>query len=106
MGLANKILSVGCCFHGLGKPEKLLGIDEALCKRDFFRTGDLHALTLLDDLDELRRFEQRFVSAGVEPCITPAKSLNMELAAFEVPLVQVGDLEFSASGRFHLAHDL
>ena len=36
--------------------------------RDLFRTCDLESLPLLDDRDELRRFEQRFVRAGVEPC--------------------------------------
>src|SRR4030088_2601667 len=91
-GLANQILSVTRRFHGLGKPQQLLGIDKALGERDFFRAGDFQALALLDDVDELRGFQQRLMSAGVEPRISTAKPLDMKLAAFEVPLVQIGDL--------------
>jgi hypothetical protein len=35
--LSNKVSPVTCCFHRLCKPQKLLGINEALDKRDFTR---------------------------------------------------------------------
>jgi hypothetical protein len=40
-GLAHEILPVAGCFHGLGKPQELLGVDETLGERDLFRAGDL-----------------------------------------------------------------
>ena len=63
-GLTNQILPVTCLFHRLGKPQKLLGIDETLRERDLFRAGDFQALALLDDVDELRGFQQRFMGVA------------------------------------------
>ena len=82
-------------FHGLGKPQQLLGIDKALGERDFFRAGDFQALAFFDDVDELRGFQQRLMRAGIEPRITAAEPFDMKLAAFEVSLVQIGDLQFA-----------
>jgi hypothetical protein len=37
----------------------------------FLGTGDLQALAVLDDLDELAGLKQALMGAGIEPCITP-----------------------------------
>src|SRR3984957_9294724 len=76
-GLANEILSVGGALHRIDQPQQLFGVDEALHERDFFRAGDLQPLPLLDNVDELRGFEQGFMGAGVEPGIAAAKPLDM-----------------------------
>ena len=58
LGLPNEILPVGRALHRLGEPQQLLGVDEALDEGDFLGAGDFQALPLLDDVDELRGFEQ------------------------------------------------
>ena len=74
-------MPVAGVFHRLGKPQQLLGVDEALAEGDFLGAGDLQALALLDDVDELRCLEQRFMRAGVEPGIAAAEALGMQFAA-------------------------
>ena len=73
-------MPVAGVFHRLGKAQQLFGVDEALAERDFLGAGDLQALTLLHDVDELRGFEQRFMRAGVEPGIAAAETLDMKFA--------------------------
>ena len=46
---------------------------------------------VLDGADELGGFEERFVSAGVEPGVTAAEELDVEVAALEVGAVDAGD---------------
>ena len=87
MRLANEILPVSRALHRLGKPQQLFGVDEALGERDFLRAGDFQALALLDDVDELRGLEQRFMRAGIEPGVAAAEPLDMKFAALEIPLV-------------------
>ena len=94
-------MPVSGALQRLGQPQQLRGVDEALDEGDFLGAGDLQALALFHDVDELGGFQQRFVGAGVEPRIAAAEPLGMQLAAFEIPLVQIGDLELAAGRRFH-----
>jgi hypothetical protein len=63
-------------LHGLGEPQKLLGIDEALDKRDSFQAGDFQTLALLDDVGELRCFKQGFLSADNSQAYPEPRSIN------------------------------
>jgi hypothetical protein len=72
------------------------GVDVAEAVGDLLGAGDLEALAVLDGVDEVRGFEQRVVGAGVEPGDAAAEELGAELAAFEVPAVDVGDFELAA----------
>src|SRR6185312_9369020 len=98
LSLANEILPVGRGLHRLGKTQQLFRVDKTLVEGDFLRTGDLQALPFLDDVDELRRFQQRVMGAGIEPGIAAAKPLDVKVAASKIPLVEVSDLELSAGG--------
>ena len=46
------------------------------------------------------------MSAGVEPGIAAAEALDVKIAAVQVPLIEIGDLELAARRRFQLAHRL
>ena len=59
--------------------------------------------------DELPRFEQAFVGAGVQPGVAAAHDFDVELALLEIQAVQVGDFVFAACGGFEAlgqVHDL
>ena len=55
---------------------------------------------------EYYTWAQGFMSARIEPRIAAAKPLDMKLAALEVPLVQIGDLEFAPRRWLQLARDI
>ena len=71
--LPDEILPIGRALHRLGEPQQLLGVDESLDERDFLRARDFQTLPLLDDLDELRGFQQGFMGAGVKPCVAATR---------------------------------
>ena len=87
----------------LGKRFELFGLDPSLAEGDFLGAGDLQSLALLDGGDELAGFEQTVVGAGIEPGVTAAHDLDVELAFFEVEAVEVGDLEFATWRGFEVA---
>ena len=41
------------------------------------------------------------MGAGVKPRIAAAEPLDMKLAAFEIPLVEIGDLQLAPRRRLH-----
>src|SRR3546814_7051571 len=53
-------------------------VDPALTPSDFFQTGNLCTLTMLNGADELARFEQAVMCASIEPSITAAHALNVQ----------------------------
>src|SRR5687768_11666815 len=46
---------------------------------DLFRRRDELPLTMLEDVDELRRRKERFVCSCIEPRVTPTESLHIML---------------------------
>src|SRR5207302_10339746 len=68
--------------------------------------GDLEALPALDGLDELRRLEEGFMRARVQPRHAAAHWNHFQLAALEVGAVHVGDLQFAARRRLEPRSDL
>src|SRR5215470_5228631 len=80
----------------LGERDEVRGRDPAEPERHLLQAADLEALPLLDDGDEVRRLEQRFVGPGVEPRVPAREHVNLEPSALEVGPVDVGDLELAA----------
>jgi hypothetical protein len=68
-------------------------------QRDFLRAGDAQALSLLQNLDEVARLDQRGMGAGVEPGKAAAEQLHEEIAAIEVGAVDIGNLDLAARRR-------
>src|ERR1700691_5524337 len=64
-----QILAIATLRGFLSKSMKLIKRDIAEAHRNFFRTRNPHALTLLEDLHKMACFDQRGVGAGVEPSI-------------------------------------
>src|SRR5262245_36657529 len=87
------------------EPHHRGAIEPALSQRDLLDAGDLEPLALLDRLDEVRRLEQRLVSAGVEPRDAATEPDHVELAGAQVLAVDVGDLELAARGRLERLGD-
>src|SRR5690606_39252635 len=101
-----QICTVTALRERLGPLAQPCVIDPALPPGDLLGARDLQALTLLDRLDELRGFEQRFMGTGVQPCVATAQSLHVELAGREVGEVDVGDLELTARGGTDAARNV
>ena len=64
---ALEIVAVGAVSHGLGYFLEFFFGDVPHAKGDLLETGDLEALTLLDDLDEVGCLDKGFVSSRVQP---------------------------------------
>src|SRR6266850_2164751 len=62
---AQQIFAVAALAELACQRLELRGVDEAHAIRDLLGTGDLQVLPALDRLDEVGRFEQRLVRAGV-----------------------------------------
>src|SRR5947209_2764497 len=101
-----QILPVAALRCPLRQPVELIGIDVTQPQRDLLDAGDAQALALLEDLHEVAGFDQRLVRAGVEPGKAAAEHLDMQVAAFEIGAVDVGDLELAARRRLQRCRDL
>jgi len=64
---ALEIVAVGAVSHGLGYFLEFFFGDVPHAKGDLLETGDLEALTLLDDLDEVGCLDKGFVRSRVQP---------------------------------------
>ena len=74
--------------------------DVAFLEGDFFNTSDFQPLAFFDGLHEIRRLQQRGFRAGVKPGESASELFDVQLAAFDVCAIDVGDLQFAASGWF------
>ena len=88
-------MSVAIFAERRGQFEQLFRINPALAEGDFFGARDLQALPFFDGVDKLAGFEHGFVGAGVQPSIPPAKDLHVQLVAFQVSAVNVGNFQFA-----------
>src|SRR5262245_3464678 len=78
------------------EPLQLGSIDKALAVGNFLDASNLQALPGLDRLHELRRLQQSFVRAGVEPGKPAAEPLNVKLAALEVGPIHISNFQLAA----------
>ena len=102
---AQQILAVVVLLERLGELVDLGSGDVAHAVGDLFEAGDFEALAGLDGLDEGGCLQQGVVGTGVEPGVAAAHSLDVELVAREVGLVDVGDLELAARRGLDLLCD-
>ena len=74
-------------------------VDPAQAIGNFFGTGDLEPLTLLDRLNEDRGFDQRVVRPRVKPRESPAQNLGPQLAPLQILAIHIGDFQLAARRR-------
>ena len=103
---AQQILAVVVLSERLGELVDLLFRDVPHAVGNLFEAGDLEALASLDGLDEGCSLQQGVVRAGIEPGVAAAHSLDVELAAREVGLVDVSNLEFTTGRWLYRLRDI
>ena len=103
---AQQVLAVGAFGDAGCQGAQLTGINVAEAVGDLLGTGHLEALAMFEGGNKIGCFEQRIVCSGVEPSDAAAEELGAELAALEVPAVDVGDLELATGRGFQLLGDL
>ena len=86
-----QVIGVGRLSQGGDGGLELRCVHPAIAPGDFFQAGDFESLVVLDGADELGRFQERLVGAGVEPGVAAAEEFDVEVAAFEVRTVDAGD---------------
>ena len=101
-----QVLAVGGPEEELPPGDQLVPVDEALEVGDLVQAGDLKPLPVLDRAHEFGGLQQAVVRAGVEPRIAPAHSLDVEVAALEIGLVDVGDLQLAPGRGLHRGGDV
>src|SRR5690242_8021863 len=73
---------------------------------DLLETRDLETLLALDGRHELRRLEQTLVRARIEPRVSAAEQLDVQLPKAQVCFVHAGDLELATRRRLDRARNL
>src|SRR5258707_7380415 len=53
-----------------------------------------------------REARVEFERAGIEPGVAATESPDIELAVFQIPMVEIANLEFAARGWLQLANDI
>jgi hypothetical protein len=101
-----EILAIAAFRGFLGDPLERLKRDVALPQRDLFGAGDAQALALFEDLDEMAGLDQRGMRAGIEPGKAAAEHLDIQIAALEIGVVDVRDLDLAAGRRLDPSCDL
>src|SRR5690606_22740175 len=74
--------------------------DEAHAECDLLGTSDAESLTLFEGAHEVRRFAQGIRGARVKPSVTATQLLDAQCTHLEIDSVDVGNLDFTAGGRF------
>src|SRR5262249_49545923 len=64
---SEQVLAIAVLGQGLRQSLELSAVNEAHPKCNLFRAANLHALALLDGLDEHRGLQKRLVRAGIKP---------------------------------------
>lgn len=84
----------------------LLLADPAVMIGYLLQAGDLQVHVRFHGTNELGGVRQRLRRAGVQPDEAPAQRYGVQVAYFEVHVVEVGDLQLVAPGRFDLFGEL
>ena len=66
---------------------------------NFLQTGNLEALAGFDGSDEIGGVQKGFMGARVKPGVSSAEADDAEVAAAEIGVVDVCDLQFASGGR-------
>ena len=101
-----QILSVTALGRALRQSVELIDVDVAQPQRDLLDAGNTQALALLEDLHEVAGLDQRLMRPGVKPGEAAPEHLDMQIAAFEIDAIDVGDFELAARRRFQRCRDV
>src|SRR6516164_4230054 len=91
-----EILSISILHERMRQLPQLRSSNKSHSVSNFFRTGNLQALTLLDRLDKRSSVNERFKCSRIEPCETPPHARNFSRPSTEVSHIEVRDFEFTA----------
>src|SRR5690606_12759239 len=90
-----QVLAVAVLGQGRSQCQQLLAIDPPLTVGNLFRTANLKALTGLDGLNEIGRFQQRLMRTSIQPRKTTAQRFKLEGAFVQITLVEIGDFQLT-----------
>ena len=96
------MLAVDRLAVGLGCLLQLGGGDPAVLPGDLLGHGHGQVLGVLHGADELRGLVQALHGAGVQPRVAAAEGHHGQRPLLQVHLVERGDFQLAARGRFHL----
>src|SRR5690606_28831204 len=99
---ALEVFAVLGLLQGLGQLFELREVDPALDVGNLLETRDFEALPLLDHLHKPRGVHEGVVRASIQPGKAAAEEFDIQLPTLEVSLVDAGDFELAARGRFDL----
>src|SRR5204863_6542582 len=89
-----------------GLREQLVAVDIAHIVGDLLDAGDLEPLPHLDRADIFAGAKQILMRAGVEPGIAAAELFDLQAAAPEIDIVEIGDFELAPRRRLQPARDV
>ncbi len=87
-----QILSVGAFLELPPERNELIVGDEPLFICDLFGTSDTQTLTLLQGLHEGCSLQEAVLCYHIEPGKATTHAFNMQLTAFKVGTIHIGDL--------------
>src|SRR5688572_3253475 len=106
-GIASVLKSKGILFkdtqkisavaagHRLCQPPHVVRVDVSHAISDLFEARHHQTLPFLDALHEVGGMEKRFIGAGVEPRDASPEPLDVQLAAVQIRLVDIGNFQLS-----------
>src|SRR5262245_51528454 len=93
---AHEMLPIAAFQERFGEREQLDAVDEAHTISDLLDAGNGYALAVLDRAHKLHRLDQGVMGTGVQPSVTTAELLDVELAPRKILTVNISDLELAA----------
>src|SRR5262249_39784378 len=87
-----EILTISILHQRTRQVPQLRSGNESHSVSNFFRAGNLHALTLFDRLDKRSSVNERFKCSRIEPCEAASHPRDFECPGAQVLHVQIRDL--------------
>src|SRR5262245_24750008 len=93
---AHEMLAIAAFQERFGEREQLRAVNEAHAISDLLNAGNGYALAVLDRAHKLHRLDQGVMGTGVQPGVTTAELLDVELAPCKILAIDISDLELAA----------
>src|SRR5690606_4264778 len=100
-----QILAVSRLYQRLCKCQQLLLIDISHAVGHFLYGSDFHALTLFYNQYKLSGLHQRLDGPCIQPCCSPIKHPNLQLAPSKILFIDVRYLQFATRRWFQSLRD-
>ena len=84
---------------------ELIGSDISPAVSNFFHTGNIQALALLNNGNKLCSFQKTFVRSCIKPCHSSSQKFYMQLLLEKIFVVDRCDFQFTAGRRLNLFGD-